>query len=28
LSLEDAFIAYTRGESRSLPRFEWEPVGC
>jgi ABC-2 type transport system ATP-binding protein len=28
MNLEDAFIAYTRGETRSLPRVEWEPVGC
>jgi ABC-2 type transport system ATP-binding protein len=28
LNLEDAFIAYTRGEARSLPSLEWEPVGC
>ncbi|MEX0677221.1 MAG: ABC transporter ATP-binding protein [Pirellulales bacterium] len=28
LNLEDAFIAYTRGETRPLPSLEWEPVGC
>lgn len=28
MNLEDAFIAYTRGEARPLPRFDWEPVAC
>jgi ABC-2 type transport system ATP-binding protein len=28
LNLEDAFIAYTRGEARPLPRLDWEPVAC
>jgi len=28
LNLEDAFIAYTRGESRPLPSLEWEPIVC
>ena len=28
MNLEDAFIAYTRGEARPLPLFEREPVPC
>ncbi len=28
MNLEDAFIAYTRGETRPLPSLEWEPVAC
>jgi ABC-2 type transport system ATP-binding protein len=28
MNLEDAFIAYTRGETRPLPSFEPEPVTC
>ncbi len=28
MNLEDAFIAYTRGETRPLPMFEREPVTC
>ena len=28
MNLEDAFIAYTRGEARPLPRFEGEPIAC
>lgn len=28
MNLEDAFIAYTRGESRPLPSFEREPAPC
>ncbi len=28
MNLEDAFIAYTRGESRPLPSLEWEGAAC
>lgn len=28
MNLEDAFIAYTRGESRPLPSFDREPLRC
>jgi hypothetical protein len=28
MNLEDAFIAYTRGETRPLPSFDKEPVEC
>jgi ABC-2 type transport system ATP-binding protein len=28
MNLEDAFIAYTRGETRPLPRLEWEEATC
>jgi ABC-2 type transport system ATP-binding protein len=28
MNLEDAFIAYTRGETRPLPSLEREPVAC
>jgi ABC-2 type transport system ATP-binding protein len=28
MNLEDAFIAYTRGEYRPLPSFDWEPIAC
>lgn len=28
MNLEDAFIAYTRGETRPLPSLDWEPVAC
>ena len=28
MNLEDAFIAYTRGEARPLPKMEWEQVAC
>lgn len=27
LNLEDAFIAYTRGQKRSLPAFSYQPIG-
>ncbi len=28
MNLEDAFVAYTRGETRPLPSFEREPIAC
>ena len=28
MNLEDAFIAYTRGETRPLPSFDREPIQC
>jgi ABC-2 type transport system ATP-binding protein len=28
MNLEDAFIAYTRGETRPLPSFDREPIRC
>jgi len=28
MNLEDAFIAYTRGEARALPNLDWEAVAC